>query len=82
MVDLRKLRGSYIKLFEYLENDTFPNLKSKGLSSQAFVVSDDLITTHVTRKLMDVFKRLKIEAKIFTDLEDARAWLAGETNKN
>lgn len=54
LADLRTLRGSYYKLFDYLQNEVYPNLKSKGLHAQAFIISDDIITAHGTGKLMDV----------------------------
>ena len=75
LVDLRTLRGSYLKLFDYLERETYPNLKSRGLNTQAFIISDDIITAHVTGKLMEIFARLNIKAEIFTDIEQGRAWL-------
>ena len=75
LVDLRKLRGSYYKLFDYLENEAYPKLKSRGLNTQAFVISDDLITAHVTGKLMDMFARLDMKAKVFTNFDEAKIWL-------
>lgn len=48
LVDLRKLRGSYIKLFDLLENEVYPKLKSRGLQTQAFIISDDLLIANVT----------------------------------
>jgi hypothetical protein len=75
LVDLRTLRGSYLKLFDYLENEAYPNLQSRGLNTQAFIISDDIITAHVTGKLMEMFVRLNIKAEIFTDIEQGRAWL-------
>ena len=75
LVDLRTLRGSYLKLFDYLEKEAYPNLKSRGLNTQAFIISDDIITTHVTGKLMEILTRLNIKAEIFTDIEQGRAWL-------
>ena len=75
LVDLRALRGSYYKLFDYLENELYPKMKSKGLSTLAFIISDDIITAHVTGKLMEMFARLNLQAEIFTDIEQGRAWL-------
>ena len=75
LVDLRSLRGSYYKLFEFLESVAYPKLKKSGLSTQAFIISDDLLIANVTEKLMDVFSRLNIKAEIFTDIDEARIWL-------
>lgn len=75
LVDLRALRGSYYKLFDYLENEAYPNLKANGLNSHAFILSDDILTTHVTGKLMEMLEHLYINAEIFTDIDKARAWL-------
>jgi hypothetical protein len=75
LVDLRTLRGSYYKLFDYLENEVYPNLKVKGLHTQAFIISDDIIIAHVTGKLMEMFDRLNIKAEIFSGINQGRAWL-------
>ncbi len=75
LVDLRTLRGSYYKLFDYLEYEAYPKLKSSGLRNQAFIISDDLITANVTEKLMQMFARLDITAKMFTNLNEAKYWL-------
>jgi hypothetical protein len=50
-------------------------LKERGLSTQAFIISDDLLIANITEKLMDVFSRLNINAQIFTDFEEAKTWL-------
>ena len=75
LVDLRTLRGSYIKLFEFLEKKAYPKLKSRGLNTQAFIISEDILIAHVTDKLMDMFSRLNIKAQIFTEIKEARTWL-------
>ena len=80
LVDLRSLRGSFYKLFNYLEKEAYPNLKARGLTTQAFVVSDDLLTTRVTEKLMEMFKRLNIKAEIFTEPGRAETWLLEQLN--
>jgi hypothetical protein len=58
-----------------LEKDIYPKLKSRALNTQTFIISDDLITAHVTEKLMEMFRRLNISAQIFTDFDEAEAWL-------
>ena len=75
IVDLRTLRGSYYKLFEVLESVAYPKLKARGLSTQAFIISDDLLIANVTEKLMEMFGRLNISAQIFTEFDEAKAWL-------
>ena len=75
LVDLRTLRGSYFKLFEFLEKEAYPKLKSRGLNTQAFIISEDILIAHVTDKLMDMFSRLNIKAQIFTEIKEARTWL-------
>ena len=75
LVDLRTLRGSYFKLFEFMEKEAYPKLKSRGLNTQAFIISEDILIAHVTDKLMDMFSRLNIKAQIFTEIKEARTWL-------
>lgn len=75
LVDLRNLRGSYIKLFDLLENEVYPKMKSRGLQTQAFIISDYLLFANVTDKLMEMFARLEITAHVFTDIEEAKIWL-------
>ncbi len=75
LVDIKTFRGSSYKLFEFLEHVAYPKLISRGLNTQASIISDDLLIAHVTEKLMAVFKRLNITAKVFTDIEEGRTWL-------
>ncbi len=75
IVDIRKLRGSYVKYFDYLESTGYPALKKSGFTHEAIVVSDDLIIANVSRKLVDILTRLRVEARIFTGLREAETWL-------
>ncbi|MEN8248768.1 MAG: hypothetical protein ABFS32_07530 [Bacteroidota bacterium] len=75
IADFRKLRGSYFKHFNFLEEDAFPAVKMKGFKYVAYLISDDLIIENVTHKLVEILRKLNIEAKIFTDPEEAESWL-------
>ncbi len=75
LVDLRKLHGSYYKFFEFLEFEAYPGIQRSGLHYLAFILSDDIIVNNVTKKLMEVIKRLKLEARIFTNSEEGLKWL-------
>lgn len=50
-------------------------MKSRGLQTQAFIISDYLLFANVTDKLMEMFARLEITAHVFTDIEEAKIWL-------
>jgi hypothetical protein len=75
LVDLRKLHGSYLKFFNFLEFEAYPGIQKAGFHCLAFVISDDIIIKNVTHKLMAVIERLALEAKIFTEATEARKWL-------
>lgn len=79
VVDFRKLRGSYLKVFKFLEQEAYPGLKKAGAHYLAFVISDDIIIENVTVKLMEVIERVGgIKARIFTNDKIAEKWLMGE----
>ena len=80
LVDLRTLRGTYFKLFDILEKEVYPKMKSSGLNTQAFIISDDLLIANITNKLMEMFVRLEITAQIFTDIDEAKIWLHEQVN--
>jgi hypothetical protein len=80
LVDFRKLHGSYMKYFNYLENKGYLALKDNGFSYEAFVISDDLIIKNITHKLVELLNRLGIKAKIFTDIKEAENWLLRKVN--
>jgi len=72
--------GSYFKLFEFLEKEAYPKLKSRGLNTQAFIISNDLLVANITEKLMELFSRLNIKAQTFTDFDEAKTWLKEKTD--
>ncbi len=75
LIDIRKLRGSYVRYFDFLEKVGYPTLKKSGFSHEAMVVSDDLIIANVTNRLLEILTRLQVKARVFNDLEEAGKWL-------
>lgn len=81
VVDFSLLRGSFIKLFEHLGKKAQPEFKARGFNVQAFVVSDDLISTNVTKKLAKLFKNQESNVKVFKNLDRANEWILKETSE-
>ena len=78
LVDFSLIRGSYFKLFDYLEKKVYPKLKSRGFSALAFVISDDLLTANVTEKLKDVLQKQEGKINLFRDYNEAEKWIQDE----
>ena len=47
----------------------------KGLKAKAFVVSDDIITSHLIKKVNFMLKSMKVKSEVFTDFDSANDWL-------
>jgi hypothetical protein len=80
LIDFRKLRGSFLKILGHLEGKVQPKLQARGFNIQAFIVSDDIITTAVTEKLYDLFRSHDGNVKIFSDPDDAKKWVVEMIN--
>jgi hypothetical protein len=75
IVDFSKLRGSFYKIFEKVENEAYPQFLKSGFKIQAFVVSDDIITATVADKLSAVLRKQNGNVEIFSDIESAKEWV-------
>ena len=75
IADFRKLQGSFKNVFTYLKEEYYPALKSQGLRSKAFIVSEDIISNHLTNELVQDLKKQGISAAIFSTSEAAGQWV-------
>jgi hypothetical protein len=55
---------------------------ARGFNIQAFLVSDDILTTNVTDKLVELFRRKKGDVKLFTEIDTAKEWLLKEIGRS
>lgn len=75
IADFRKLQGSFKNVFSYLKEEYYPALKSQGLRSKAFIVSEDIISNHLTNELVQDLKKQGIHAAIFSTTKAAGDWV-------
>lgn len=75
LADLTQLRGSYIKFFDYFQENAYPKLLTNGFRAHAIIISDDLIVENISKKLSKLHLQMGIESKIFTHLEKGEKWL-------
>ncbi len=75
IADFRKLQGSFKNVFSYLKEEYYPALKSQGLKSKAFIVSEDIISNHLTNELVKDLKKRGINAAIFSTTKAAGQWV-------
>lgn len=75
IVDLRKLYGSFIKLFEIIENTYYPKMKNSGLRFQAVIISNDLIFENLYGKVSQLAEKFGIETAVFHDIDKANLWI-------
>lgn len=78
--DLRKLSGSFNKVIDYLNSEGFPKIKKSGLVAEAFIISIDLMTTHLTDKLAIILKKKQIQGGVFKTYKKANNWMLEVTN--
>lgn len=74
--DIKKLQGSFIKIFDWLRDEYYPNLIPRGLTVIAFVVSTDLIAQSLTEKISEMLKEKGVKVKAFKNYEDAIAYFS------
>lgn len=79
IADFRKLQGSFKNVFEYLNTEYYPALKSQGLKCKAFVISEDIISTYLTNELVKDLKKQGIDAAIFSNTSSAGNWINQQT---
>ncbi len=75
IVNISGIYGSFSKLLDYLEDEFYPYVQSKGLKAQAYVVSDDLILSNLSKRLSSIVALQNIAVKIFKDEIEAEKWL-------
>ncbi|MCF6359477.1 MAG: hypothetical protein L3J29_01800 [Cyclobacteriaceae bacterium] len=75
VVDIKKMYGSFAKIFEYMKTTYYPFSLKSGLKCQAFVVSEDLIINNLSSKLQGLATSFNLESKVFQDRTKAMAWV-------
>ncbi len=75
IADFRKLQGTFKNIFTYLKEEYYPALKSQGLKSKAFIVSEDIISNHLTKEMVVDLKNLGIHAAMFSTTKAAGEWV-------
>ncbi|MEN8248767.1 MAG: hypothetical protein ABFS32_07525 [Bacteroidota bacterium] len=80
IVDLSKLRGSFTGMFDTMEHETLPGVKKAGFRYVAYVLSDDILIEHATKKWIDIAKGLSLTIETFGNEEEAENWLIKSIN--
>ncbi len=75
IADFRRLQGSFKNIFEYLNSEYYPALKSQGIKCKAFIISEDIISTYLTNELVKDIRNLGIDAAIFSNTASAGNWV-------
>ncbi len=76
IADYRRLQGSFKNVFEYLNTEYYPALKSQGMKCKAFIISEDIISTYLTNELVKDLKKQGIDAAIFSNTASAGNWVS------
>ncbi len=76
IADFRRLQGSFKNIFEYLNTEYYPALKSQGIKCKAFIISEDIISTYLTNELVKDLKKQGIDAAIFSNTASAGTWVS------
>lgn len=76
LADVSKLRGSFHRLLQYMEDIGFPHLVDYGLRVQAQVISDDLMMKNLISKVNEILTSLGVKHKTFEDQEEGYKWFS------
>jgi len=76
IADYRRLQGSFKNIFDYLNTEYYPALKSQGLKCKAFIISEDIISTYLTNELVKDLRKQGINAAIFSNTASAGNWVS------
>ncbi len=76
IADFRRLQGSFKNVFEYLNTEYYPALKSQGMKCKAFIISEDIISTYLTNELVKDLRKQGIDAAIFSNTASAGSWVS------
>jgi len=76
IADYRKLHGSFKNIFTYLQEEYYPALKSQGLKCEAFIISEDIISTYLTNELVKDLNKRGMNAAIFSNTKSAGEWVS------
>ncbi len=76
IADFRRLQGSFKNIFEYLNTEYYPALKSQGIKCKAFIISKDIISTYLTNELVKDLNKQGIDAAIFSNTASAGTWVS------
>ena len=76
IADFRRLQGSFKNVFEYLNTEYYPALKSQGMKCKAFIISEDIISTYLTNELVKDLRKQGINAAIFSNTASAGEWVS------
>ena len=79
IIDFRKLHGSFKNIFEYLNQEYYPAIKSQGLKCKAFIISEDIISNYLTNELVEDLQKQGIEAATFSTTQAAGEWINQQT---
>lgn len=75
IADFRKLQGSFKNIFSYLNDEYYPALRSQGLKCNSFIVSEDIISNHLTNELVKELRKTGIRAAVFSTTKAAGNWV-------
>lgn len=78
LADVSKLRGSFHRLLQYMEEIGFPHLVDFGLSVQAQIISDDLMMINLVSKVNEILASLGVNYKTFEDRDEGYNWLLSQ----
>ena len=76
LTDISKLIGSFSKLLPFLKDVYYPLMIERGLYCKATVVSNDIITSHLSERLQEVLIKIGIKSNIFNNVPDAEEWMS------
>lgn len=75
IADLRNQQGSFKSVFDFLQTEYYPTLKSRGLLCKVFILNEDIINNFLVNELISDLNKHGIEAAIFSDPDLASEWI-------
>lgn len=82
IADIRNQLGSFKSVFNFLDNEYYPTLKSRGLICKTFIVNEDIINNFLANEIISGLNKHGIEAAIFSDSDLASEWINNQVKMN
>lgn len=75
VADISQVHGSFVKIMDFMKETYYPAAIKSGVKCAAYVISKDLINSHLGVKLELIASSFNIKSAVFSELSEAEDWV-------